>query len=172
MKNIQLIYIISIFIALGCGEKETFYNLAKEDKPIYEINDTLIYRSILDNYDTLIVVEKINAYEIHDKKYHYEYITIKFKNLDNSSAPCSLEIKLNYLSLSWYSVYYSSNNLNNLLSQSVTINDITYDNVNELTEFTDYHNEYDEITKIYYNNRYCVLKYIFSNGEIFELIQY
>jgi hypothetical protein len=170
MKSIHWILVILYFA--GCV-KDEYYNIPENERPIYQNGDELIYKSNTGKFDTLFITEKTNSYDIHDNRYYHEYISLNFVKSKQKDSFGSLNQRLNSISLSWEGVYFNTGKLQNFNLSTITINNKKYDNTYQFSEFIYYPSSgNNKIKTIYYNQKYCVIKYQYSNGETWELINY
>ncbi|MCF6367123.1 MAG: hypothetical protein L3J35_13110 [Bacteroidales bacterium] len=188
MKKYILITILFILTAIfisSCCPATKYYDIKEKDKLSFNLNDTFIYKSNLNNYDTLVIEEITDEFVYKETsealfcatEFYVEKMTYYLNNLnepfENDKRP--------YLSL----VYDDDENETNFSAsfgrppgrQAYSLDigayynsDNTYFNVEYVLCYTC--TEDSAVYKYFYNKENGFLTYEYLYGEQFNLINY
>lgn len=161
MKTITILTFGVILCSCSVFEDE-YSDLSIENSFYYNTADTLIYVSNLSEQDTFIVSTKTIDYRISDKRYHYQYEQVGLKRI-NSDNNFRIYHENTFFEISWadfYCLVYFSENPQMI---EYVLNDITIKNVYVINNST------QNFGKIYYNNKYGIIRYDINNIQYFEL---
>ena len=177
MRNLLLFLIIILTASLGfyaCGPKEEYHNVPTQYYPVYKEGDTFIY-SCGNKYDTFCYYSKTIYDHEYDKQYHYQeiYYIILNKNYPelNQPSPSSISLYSDYIEISWLNYYNRLNYNESPIIPILTINNITYNNVYELSNGSNDTN-YLYVNKIYFNYKYWVIRYVKADSTTWDLVQH
>jgi hypothetical protein len=169
----KFIFLISsFFLFYSCGTKNEYYNIPKNEKPLYKLHDTLIYKSNGGIKDTFVVNLYQDDYKVSDKRYHYEEILIQFKPLNKVRYPYTyigiIDQGLKGVSIGWLLFNYTVNPIDKEPYSPETINGRTFEKVYKLIGSQSLWYS-DTVKAVYYNQQYCIVKYIMIDGTSWEL---
>ncbi len=177
--KLLILFAIVIVFATACCE-DNYHRIPEEYKIVYEIGDTVIYKSNHNNYDTFICED--NRYLMHPGDAHcitevYEEGNINFNHLNDSNNYYFYR----YANLGYFRIHdfndFSFENIGDR-PMSVTFNehDSTFRidskifNVVMVLTDTTITEEFDNlVNKIYMNHKYGILQYEYYSGEIFKI---
>lgn len=178
------IILIGILFATSCCPDEKYYYVKDKDKLRFKKNDTFIYKSNFNNYDTLYINEiksevtyRASSEGFCGTKWYKEKIEYRFQNSNNSFQKDSLPVlKLDLPDFSdgliFSAFFYKSppanywgENLNPYFS-----GDSIYYNVRFYVYYADLP---DTVAyKYFFNKKYGFLSYEYKTGEKYNLIKY
>jgi len=183
MKNFIFLFVIIIFISSCCREGKTF-RIKNKDKLRFNENDTFIYKSNYNNFDTLFIdeiKEGKNDQYIHEGLcagktfyqekifYYYQSYPVAFKEEERPFL-----LITNNSEVITFSTYFPKNEFEskkylNYIGKYY-IGDSIYSDVEYFLVVDKINNEL--LFKYYYNKEYGFLSYEFQDGEKFGLYKY
>jgi len=165
MKTILAILPI-LFFLYSCEDK-IYYNIPKDEKPLLNNGDTICFIDNTNQYIDSFIVKIIDEYEISDKRYYYERITISYHKLKESSSYGIFFIQqgVEITSISFYGYYFPAINKNENVV-NLNLNGVNYSSV-----YIKHYNDFpDTIPKtVYYAHKHGIIKYNFSDTLYYTL---
>ena len=181
IKNTIVIILITIFITACC--KTITYEIAEENRMVYQIGDTIIYKSNWNNLDTFVCTERENNYnnseqgrrsDCPDEKYEYIYIVFKcindstFKSNKYSNGVVFFEYGNRTLSDFGFKNIVEHNTIIDTTENDLFFYNMKFTKIIAFTE-TEYINTDSLINILYFNYKYGAIQYNYYSGEIFKL---
>ena len=163
--KIILIFLIILACFYSCDENE-YFNIPQNEKPILNNNDTIYFSDTKNDIDTFII-KLSDEYEISDKRYYHEVITIKYKNVNlfGRISEFSVEHRAStniYVDGNYCPVIYGNENTIDLEIDGETYSSVYLLNV--------VNRDSDSIPKsIYYSHINGIIRYDFSDSCYFEI---
>ncbi len=161
-NTVILILLLSLF---SC-DKEVYHNIPKNEKPLLKNNDTVVFiereSKLLDSF----LITRTDDYTVSDKRYYQQVILVQYYSLKES-------IPIDYFGFRHGSsvIIFINNNdfptYGNADPVDVTVNGIEYKSVfvRHTVNFPD-----SIPNAVYYSHQYGIIKYTYSDGRSYELI--
>jgi len=161
-----LISTLLIIILYSCDEK-VYFDIPLNEKPIFSNNDTICFRK---NNSTLIdtfLVRITDEYEVSDKKYYHEFLTIKYIIINRPLNNIEFYIDHNVSTSISVFEYYFPTIYKNESTTSINMNGKTYLSVYEKSNL----NFPDTLpSRLYYSHSEGIIKYAYSDTLFYEII--
>lgn len=159
--SMKVLIVLLMMGAIACGEP-IYYDIPKENRPVFHSGDQFIYKANTGEVDTLEVSLQ-QDYEVRDKRYHYEELLVKFTLLRNGIPENEI---LNIEQTITGIIIRGSMSLTEKLDSFVLESGKEIYAVNH---FVSDEGSGSEITDVYYHYRYGIVKYIRSGGQSMDL---
>lgn len=162
------IFSIAIFILPlnSCMEK-VYFDIPQNEKPIFKNNDTVYFTNAINNEIDTFLIKLADEYEISDKRYYHEKITIIYQNLkrpylfkrffiQQGADVASISVDGNYFP----TIYKNDNTI------SMSISGFNYQSI----YFEHNNNIPDPMPKsVYYSHSHGIIRYDFSDSNYYEI---
>lgn len=162
----KIYFTISVLILFCSCDEKIYYDIPQNERPVLNDNDTVYFVDVKNNIDTFLI-KLFEEYEISDKRYYNEVITIQYKNINSPKkydfiieqrGSTSIHVNSHYFP----SIYKKDN------VTSIEIDGVTYSNVyNKSGNFPD-----TIPNSIYYSHKQGMIRYDFSDTSYFEIKNY
>jgi len=179
-----LILFTTVLIVTSCCPEKKYYHIKDKDKLRFNENDMLIYKSNLNNYDTLIIEEIIDDLDYYetseglcDTKFYIERITYFYNNLNNL-----YDVEKRPRLYLWYDMSNEKSVFNASFYKPTSVLTTTVDIGDYYLGYNIYKNTickrtYNNIDSLYikkyvYNKENGFIFYEYTDGEQFSLINY
>lgn len=162
----MVLMIIAILILLSSCDEKVYFDISQNEKPLLNNNDTVYFSDSKNNIDTFII-KLTDEYEVSDKRYYHEVITIQYKNINLSGLVSEFLIEHRASTSISVDGYFFPSIYKNDLVINLDINGLKYVNVysKKSIDFP------DTIPKsIYYSHTQGIIRYDFSDSNYFEII--
>jgi hypothetical protein len=166
--NKLVLFILGLFLLSSCNQIID-YNIPEDQLPIYNTNDTVFFKDNINNHIDTFLIDLLEYHRASDYS-SYQHIDVyynllkgivkhEFMYTDQSNGGISVSIHNSSFSSSTYSVNTISNYI---------LNGTNYSSVKIAYE------KYipDTIPNtIYFGYKYCILRYEYKDGRIYELMK-
>ncbi|HPS13457.1 MAG TPA: hypothetical protein PLB87_09280 [Prolixibacteraceae bacterium] len=168
----QLLVATSILFLLFSCEKEVYHNIPKNEKPLLKDKDTVVFIDKENQMLDTFLIKRTDEYQIYDKNYYYENILVWYKKMGESTSvkdffihqSLSTSISINGI---YFPTIYKPTTHENDNTIDINVNGINYSSifVFQASDFPD-----SIPNTIYYSYQYGIIRYDFSDGRSYELI--
>lgn len=165
----KIISIITILFIIASCDKKVYFDIPDYEKPLINNNDTVAFvrndMNVIDSFSISVTID----YDISDKRYYHEVITLRYNQINKTSK--FNQILINHSESTGLSVdgnYYPAIYSKDLSDTSLTIKGFNYNSV-FIRERISTSNLIP--VKLYYSHKYGIIRYDFLDKSYFELIK-
>jgi hypothetical protein len=166
-------------IISSCCKKDKYHYISDEDKLIYKVGDTLIYKSNLGNQDTVVIVQILQQFQATEdddfcktQNFH-EFLEwqIEAIPIDTFCRYVTVYSGTPYISyVCWLGTSMRTHSdLYYTIIDSMYMQNITFYNIFRSIKYPDWQ-EPDNVDTLWFDKNYGVIKYSKINSEEYELI--
>ena len=177
MKNLLnwLFIVLSVWLIIGCCDEDEYWRISEEDKLIYELYDTLVYKSNTGDLDTFYVSDISQWFDEHPnydmcgtavyvEKMDFEFSTFPFKKESRFRIYYYNSPKI-FAEITWYSNHFDIEPEITPLVEKISINDSVYYNLYEVQSNKDT----AKVQELLFHKKYGIVRYEFRNKESWSL---
>jgi hypothetical protein len=170
-----LFIVLSVWLIIGCCDEDEYWRISEEDKLIYELFDTLVYKSNTGVLDTFYVSDISQWFDEHPNydmcgtAVYIEKMIYRFLPYPNSQEKL-FNIKYFHppnihFGVFWYSDHFDIEPEITPLVEKLSINDSVYYNLYEVQSNEDT----AKVQKLLFHKKYGIVRYEFRNKESWSL---
>jgi len=164
--------ILILLLSLLSCDKEVYHNIPKYEKPLLKNNDTVVFMERESNVLDSFLITRTDDYRVSDKRYYQQIILVRYFCL---KEPLSIE-KFRFAHGYSTSISIGTNELSIIYETDTNGNENTIDievnGTNYKSVFVRHTVNFpDSIPNtVYYSHQYGIIKYTYSGGRSYELI--
>jgi hypothetical protein len=163
MKSLFILTVI-VFFLFSCEKDEYFY-IPKDKKPLLKTNDTVVFIDRKNQKLDSFLINLKYDFNVMDKRYYYERLYYSYRKIGNPISFKNFYVELNNpISISIDGKYFPS--YVKMDTISITINGVDYPSVfvKHAVHFPD-----SLPNTVYYTYKNGIIRYGFPDGRYYEL---
>jgi len=166
-----LLIILAVVSLLFSCEKDVYFYIPKNENPLLKDSDTVVFIDRKNNYLDSFLIKRLESYNVSDKRYYQEVITIQYNKVNKSSSIAKILTEQMASTNIYIDGYYFPTIYKPASHDYYNTININVSGVNYSTVFVLHNNSCpDSIPNtVYYTHKYGIIRYDFSDGRYYEL---